>query len=199
MSERLRTELHAISREPLSYERERFSLDIEVHSRAAVLALFRGESFLSSEILLILRSKHLAIHAGEVALPGGGMEPEDHQNSVTTAIRECFEEVGIPPELVESIGLLPMLPTISGRAAVDPVLAILRAPAEMALELDQNEVAHAEWASVRKLKDSRRYETRSVRGVEMEFPYFQWENEKMWGLTALIFDLILKRYDKLFS
>ena len=34
-------------------------------------------------------------------------------------------------------------------------------------------------------------------GVELELPVFSWGNERMWGLTALIFDLILRRYAKL--
>ncbi|MBC7395908.1 MAG: CoA pyrophosphatase [Bdellovibrionales bacterium] len=196
MNDSLLDVLKAIAKDTLPYEATVPFL--EVQSRAAVLALFRGQSFLDSEVLLILRSKHLSVHAGEVAFPGGGMEMLDMSNPVQTALRECFEEVGIPASAVQALGVLPMLPTLSGKALVDPVIAIHEAPAETGLILDGHEVSAAEWVSVRALKETRKLELRTVPSGEFAFPYFQWKEEKMWGLTAMIFDLILRRYDRLF-
>ncbi len=197
MNNDLKEQLGAIAKESTSYGRE--SSRLEVKSRAAVLALFRGASFNESEVLLILRSKHLAVHAGEVAFPGGGMERNDMSNPVRTALRECFEEVGIPASAVETLGVLPMLPTISGKACVDPVLAFYNEVPSVPLVLDGHEVSVAEWVSVKRLRESRKIEIRRIDGIEIHFPYFQWGGEKMWGLTAMIFDLILQRYDRLFS
>ena len=64
---------------------------------------------------------------------------------------------------------------------------------------DPIEVAFSEWARVSDLMETRIDEERVVRGVPMRLPEFQWKNERMWGMTALIFDLILKRYVRMNS
>ena len=197
MSSLLVEQLKAISRDPLGYDLEHWPMP-ELGSRAAVLTLLRGTCFQDAEVLLILRSKHLAVHAGEVAFPGGGMELIDMSNPVRTALRECFEEVGLPVVSIDTYGVLPSLSTLSGNAIVDPVLGHCLASVDQELCLDGHEVSAAEWVSVRELRASRRLETRMVRAKEMQFPVFYWGEEKMWGLTAMIFDLILRRYDSLF-
>ena len=189
-------ELEGILEQPIGFERTDFLL--EGRARAAVLALFRGRSFLESEILLILRSPDLLINPGQVALPGGGAEPDDQGNSISTALRETYEEVGLSPEHIRAIGLLPALPTVSGHFIVDPVLAVWTHAEFQDLSIQATEVAHADWMKVSDLLASRTTETRMVHGVEMELPVFLWGERRMWGLTAMIFDLIRRRYDKLF-
>ena len=198
MSKVLSEQLKTVARDSLGYLLEHLPAP-EYGSRAAVLALFRGSHFEDAEVLLILRSKHLAVHAGEVAFPGGGMEMIDMGNPVRTALRECFEEVGINSDWVETFGILPLLTTLSGKAAVDPVLGYCSAAASETLCLDGHEVSAAEWVSVKSLRASRKTEVRLWSAQEIEFPVFYWGEEKMWGLTAMIFDLILRRYDRLFS
>lgn len=170
----------------------------EIPASAAVLALFHGASLTDSEILLIKRSQTVATHAGQVAFPGGVAEPTDAGDFMKTALRETWEEVGVSPEGVRLLGPLPSLPTVTGAFSVVPVLGVLDPGLRgLSLRLDPREVEHAAWAKVRGLERTRREQVREVRGHALALPEFDWAGERMWGLTALIFDLILRRYDRI--
>jgi 8-oxo-dGTP pyrophosphatase MutT (NUDIX family) len=169
-------------------------------ARAAVIALFSGESFERSEILLIKRSLTVATHAGQVALPGGGVEDRDQGDLHETALRELHEEVGVHREGVHPIGVLPTLPTVSGGMFIAPVLGFAEPTVRGRLLVpDPKEVAFTEWVPVAHLRQSRKFVTRDFKGIPIDLPEFQWGEERMWGLTALIFDLILSRYDRIGS
>ena len=165
---------------------------------ASVLALFSGEDFARSEILLTKRSHRVATHAGQVAFPGGGLETVDGGDPVRTALRETEEEVGLPADRLFAVGILPHFPTVTGDFLVAPVIGVADPGVrELPLKPDPLEVAHASWIPVKRLVETRSDERRRVRGRELVLPVFDWEGERVWGLTALIFDLILRRYGTL--
>jgi 8-oxo-dGTP pyrophosphatase MutT (NUDIX family) len=169
-----------------------------IPNTAAVLALFQGRCLLESELLLIKRSQTVSTHAGHVALPGGVADSLDQGDFLRTALRETREEVGIPENAIRVLGPLPALPTATGDFSVVPVLGVLEPEAQdSALRLDSREVEHAGWARFDSLRGSRMEQVREVRGSRFALPEFAWGKERMWGLTALIFDLILKRYDRI--
>ena len=194
MNEILRNELSQVLAEPLGFDRD--ALTLQPRSHAAVLIIFRGPCFADAEVLLTLRSMNLNAHQGEVAFPGGGVEEQDEGSNTRTALRETFEEVGLPSDCIEVLGELPSLLTITGRSQVIPVLGVLRRNQE--LKIEELEVSIAEWVRVSELRATRKIETRLHQGISFEMPYFDWRGEKMWGLTALIFDLILRRHDTVF-
>jgi 8-oxo-dGTP pyrophosphatase MutT (NUDIX family) len=196
MSE-LDLELKAVMKHELCFERNH--LIVEDMKMAAVLALFRGHRFLESEILLILRSPDLVQNPGQVALPGGALDAEDERNFVRAALRETFEEVGLYSDSIEVYGVLPPMPTVTGGFLVNPVLGRFTGTKVAPLQLQETEVSEASWVKVADLIASRETERRVVQGVEMELPVYYWKENRMWGLTAMIFDLICRRYDKLFS
>jgi 8-oxo-dGTP pyrophosphatase MutT (NUDIX family) len=170
-------------------------LNAEVSPRqmAAICICFAGDTFLDSSVLLTMRSSQLPTHASQVAFPGGSLELQDENDFVQTALRECQEEVGFAPARSSVAGVLPSFPTFTGNFEVVPVLTAV--PSSMAELLLSTEVTVAEWVSVRELIASRRDEKREVSNTSVMAPYFMWGERKMWGLSALIFDLILKRYD----
>jgi len=161
----------------------------ESRTSAAVLVLMRGErSKKGAEILLIERSATVRTHQSQVAFPGGGNEPEDENDPVKTALRESLEEVGVFPHSVKVMKVLPPLPTVTGGFYVVPVLGELAQEEwNVSLELDPSEVAFADWASVEALFKSRK--------IENGYPVFDWlgsdhQHRKIWGLTAVIIELI---------
>ena len=88
-------------------------------------------------ILLIRRAEHAEdLHSGQVAFPGGGAHPED-PDSVTTALREAYEEVGIAPSDVRILGKMNEFITISSYR-VTPVVGSIPWPYE--IKIDPNEV-----------------------------------------------------------
>lgn len=167
---------------------------------AAVCVLFRGPDFARSQVLLTLRSATLATHASQVAFPGGSMDPDDQHDPKRAALRECREEVGIPERMIEPHAVLQAYPTFGGSFMVHPVLSSLHSEAgETPLILEPNEVVQAEWVSVAELMRNRQVEERVVQGHAIKAPFFMWGENKMWGLSAWIFDSILHRYTKLYA
>ena len=75
-----------------------------IPSAVLVLLVDHGPGF---TILLTRRAGHLASHRGQVCFPGGRMEDRD-EGPVATALRETFEEVGLPSTAVTVIGLAVM-------------------------------------------------------------------------------------------
>lgn len=76
-------------------------------------------------LLLTRRAATLRKHAGQVAFPGGMMDSSD-TSLVATALREAWEEVAIPPDAVNVIGVLPPVTSSTG-FQVTPVVGILPA------------------------------------------------------------------------
>ena len=65
------------------------------------------------KIILTRRAKHMNTHKGQVAFPGGKRDDTD-DSLAFTALRECHEEIGIPPEEVEIIGSLSHVISLHG-------------------------------------------------------------------------------------
>lgn len=134
-------------------------------------------------ILLTLRSARLAAHPGQVAFPGGRMEPGETPEE--TALREAREEVGLDPELPTLLGRLPPLMTGSGYS-VTPVVALLRPP--FALRHDPAEVEETfEYPLVRLLDPAAPQRRRLEFGGRVRESWV-WPHERhtIWGATASI-------------
>jgi 8-oxo-dGTP pyrophosphatase MutT (NUDIX family) len=104
--------------------RENFTSD-RPPAQAAVLVpiVMRGPQACSPTVLLTRRAAHMKTHSGQIAFPGGKVDPED-ANMRATALREAHEEVGLSARHVQVIGELPVY--ITGTSFwVTPVIGLV--------------------------------------------------------------------------
>jgi 8-oxo-dGTP pyrophosphatase MutT (NUDIX family) len=142
-------------------------------------------------VLLTQRTESLPRHSGQIAFPGGRMEPTD-RDPTATALREAQEEIGLDPEFVEPLGYLDAYRTGTGFRII-PVVALVREG--FALQLDPREVADAFEVPLAFLMDeaNHRTEVRTWRGAERRFYAMPFEQRYIWGATAGIMKNMHKR------
>lgn len=163
--------------------------DGSVLQPAAVLVAITDRA--EPSVLLTVRREHLRTHAGQVAFPGGRIDPEDG-SATAAALREAEEEVGLPRSAPEVWGVADPYRTVTGYQ-VTPVLAGI--PADLPLTPHEAEVADWFEAPLAFL-----LEPANQRAVEAEFrgrvrTYYQinWEGHRIWGATAAMLVNLTRR------
>jgi len=132
-------------------------------------------------VILTVRREHMRTHAGQIAFPGGRIDPGE--DPVAAAIREAHEEVLVPPELVDVIGAIDPYRTVTGYF-VTPVLGVL--PPDIALEPHEHEVADLFEAPLGYLLDPSNQQLRSAlfQGRTRHYYEIVWNDRRIWGATA---------------
>ena len=134
------------------------------------------------QVLLTQRTAHLHDHAGQIAFPGGQVDPGDN-GPVAAALREAEEEVGLPPSHVEVVGHLDTYITRTG-FEVTPVVGLIQERFEPAL--DAFEVAEIFEVPLRFFltPGARETHSRVFEGKERHFYVYPFEERYIWGATA---------------
>lgn len=96
--------------------------------RAAVLLLFGPGASGAGDVLLLERAADMRSHAGQVAFPGGAIDPQD-AGPQAAALREAQEETGLDPAGVDVVGTLPAMYLPPSRFEVTPVVGWEPVPA----------------------------------------------------------------------
>jgi 8-oxo-dGTP pyrophosphatase MutT (NUDIX family) len=142
-------------------------------------------------VLLTQRTPDLTTHAGQVAFPGGKIEPSD-ASPVAAALRETNEETGLPPTLIEPIGYLDLYLTFSGFRIL-PTVA--RVKPGFTLTLNPSEVTEAFEVPLKFLMTPANHarKTRDWRGVQRDYYEIPFEDRYIWGITAGILRNLYER------
>lgn len=143
------------------------------------------------EIVFTRRSDHLPHHPGQVSFPGGAAE-EDDVSAVQTALREAFEEIGLPRQLTRPVGFLDRMDTISDYRVL-PVVALVTPPVSWVL--DEREVAEVFTVPLSVVLDVEQYEARSTQWQGNEYTLYtlHWQGQKIWGVTAAMLMNLIQR------
>jgi 8-oxo-dGTP pyrophosphatase MutT (NUDIX family) len=133
-------------------------------------------------VLLTVRREHLRTHAGQVAFPGGRIDPEDSHAS-GAALREAEEELGLSPMSVTLWGSADPYRTVTG-FEVTPVLGQIEPDLPLAPHPD--EVADWFEAPLAFLLDpaNQRLMEAEFRGARRTYYEICWEQRRIWGATA---------------
>lgn len=143
------------------------------------------------ELVLTRRAEHLPQHPGQVSFPGGAAEESD-SSAVHTALREAYEEIGLPAEVTTPIGFLDRMDTISDYRVL-PVVAMVKPPVRWIP--DEREVAEVFTVPLSIALDDSLYETRYFErdGNQYTLWSLKYKRFNIWGATAaIIMNLIVR-------
>ncbi len=135
-------------------------------------------------LLLTVRHAGMRKHAGQVAFPGGRIDPDD-ESPIDAALREATEEIGLPRNRVDVIGAVP--PYKTGTAyLITPVLAVI--PDGLVMVPHEAEVSDIfEVPLAHALSPANHLRKSAVfQGTERHFYEIPWEGYRIWGVTAAL-------------
>jgi 8-oxo-dGTP pyrophosphatase MutT (NUDIX family) len=144
-------------------------------------------------VLLTLRATQLRSHSGQVAFPGGKIDPGETAGE--TALREAREEIGLEASFVEPIGWLDSYLTGTG-FRVAPLVALVRPGFQ--LTINSAEVAEAFETPLAFLMAPENHQLleREWRGQRRKFYAMPHEGRYIWGATA---GILRNLYERLFT
>lgn len=155
-----------------------------VRRQAAVLLLVGPDG-----IVLTRRGSRLSSHAGQVALPGGGMD--DGETAPQAALREGAEEVRLDPSSVEVVAQLPVMPVAPSFRPVTPVVGWWAQPHPIGVGSEM-EVASVHVVPVEELVDPAHRFTALLPGLGRTTPGFAVDGLFVWGYTGWLLSTVLR-------
>jgi 8-oxo-dGTP pyrophosphatase MutT (NUDIX family) len=180
LADRLRRALATAPMEP-PLEGDLPELRAKAEVEAAVLIAITDRP--EPGVILTVRREHLRTHAGQIAFPGGRIDPGE--DAIAAALREAHEEVLLPSKAVEVVGEIEPYRTVTGYV-VTPVLGVI--PPNLALEPHEHEVAdwfEAPLAFVLDPSNQRRISALFA-GQTRHYYEIMWNDRRIWGATAAI-------------
>jgi len=171
---------HALDAAALGLHRDtRLAFQNLEYRPAAVLAAVTDRD--DPGVLLTHRPTTMRAHAGEIAFPGGKLDPGE--TPVEAALREAWEELGIDMDKVHVIGTSDHYFTGSG-FEITPVIGMV--PPDIELNPNPSEVAQWFEAPLDFVLDPANHQQHMIEFEGAMHPYWEinWEGHAIWGVTA---------------
>lgn len=164
--------------------------------KAAVLILLK-ESEDTLMFPLIQRPSYDGVHSGQMAFPGGKYDQTDN-DIIETALRECYEEIGIEVDRQRVIGTLSDIYIPPSNMHVVPVVADYSDTFNY--NIDDYEVDKVVETSISHLQDESNHMEHMIKlpnGFNYKTPAFDVYGHTVWGATAMMLSELLMVIDKL--
>ena len=178
LAERLRT---ALSKPPLLPPLKSDLEELEPQADVAAAVMVAVTDRPEPGIILTVRRENMRTHAGQVAFPGGRIDPGE--DAVAAALREAWEELGLDPSTAEVVAEVDPYRTVTG-FLVAPVVAVV--PPDQPLSPHEHEVADWFEAPLHFVLDPANQQMKSALFRERERHYYEimWNGRRIWGATA---------------
>jgi len=160
--------------------------DIKKAKQAGVLALFYPNANQETTLVLILRKTYKGVHSAQVGFPGGKLEIGD-ASLKEAAIRETFEEVGVPINTIKIIKTLSYVYIPPSNFYVQPFLGITKQTPQFIKQDDEVEAVIE--VPLKHLLDEKMVRKKIVKtsySLDVEVPAFNLNGHVVWGATAMM-------------
>ncbi len=141
-------------------------------------------------VILTQRTETLRRHAGQVAFPGGRIDPGE--DAVAAALREAEEEIALPTNAVKVVGPVDRYVTVTG-FEVTPVIGVV--PPDLPLMPSAAEVADWFEAPLDFILDPANIQEREIdwQGARRRYYEILWNERRIWGATAAMIVNVSRR------
>ncbi len=159
---------------------------IKKAKHAGVLALFYPNKNKQTKFVLILRKTYKGVHSAQVAFPGGKLEEQD-TSLQDTALRETFEEVGVPSHTVQIIKKISQVYIPPSNFYVQPFIGVIQTTPKFIKQDDEVEALIE--VDLEHFLDEQSLITKKVKtsySIEVEVPAFKLNDYVVWGATAMM-------------
>lgn len=180
LADRLRAAL-AADHSPLLLPGDHFDFDPAVRGNPAAVLIAVTDRRVPG-VILTQRTETLRRHAGQVAFPGGRIDPGD-DGPIGAALREAQEEIALPPDTVDVVGVIDSYRTVTNYV-VTPVIGVV--PPDLRLTPSEAEVASVFEVPLDFLLDAanQRQQVAEYQGHERHYYEILWQDRRIWGATA---------------
>ena len=178
-------------KQDLSQRQKRWIVNANLTSSAVLIPIFYKQG--EYHILFTKSAETVSNHKGQISFPGGVYEEQDG-TLVSTVLRECFEEIGLPAEAIDVLGELDDMTTLSTNYVVSPFVAAI--PWPHPLRVDTREVKEIIEVPISVLidKDCRREGIELFDGEQIAVYFYHYRDDVIWGATARILNQFLYIY-----
>ena len=176
-------------RQVLSQRRSHTLADASRVPSAVLLPIYRKQD--EYHLLFTKRTEQVKEHKGEISFPGGACQEED-RTLVDTALRECFEEIGLMADDVEILGKLDDTVTRTSNYLVSPFVAFIPFPYHFKMNPEETEEIIEIPIPALLDKECRQQEIEIIRGQESTQYHYYYQGRVIHGATARILNQFLE-------
>lgn len=167
---------------------------VDAKLRDAAVLVPVTETGADAQVILTRRATAMRKHSGQVAFPGGAIDPEDGSAEIA-AMREAEEEIGLDRRFVEPVGRLPVYMTTTG-FRITPVLAVVHPGYCITANPDEVDAVFETPLSFLMNQANHQRESRVWEGIERHYYVMPFGEHHIWGVTA---GIIRTLYERLYA